>query len=186
MTKGEGRKDRHLSRGEHALWRGITRSVVPLRRRAREPEHDVPEPKETKALRPAPARTSVAVPLPEKKKSPPPLAPLERKLKQRLSRGRQTIDGRLDLHGHTQAEAHDALSRFLRSAQAKGASVVLVITGKGGRTVSGREHGVLKRQVPMWLNLPEFRDYVVGFDDAAIGHGGEGALYVRLRKRRAP
>ena len=69
--------------------------------------------------------------------------------------------------------------RFLRRASDKGASVALVITGKGTRG-----DGVLKRQVPMWLMLPEFREYVVGFDDAAIGHGGEGALYVRVRKRR--
>ena len=72
--------------------------------------------------------------------------------------------------------------RFLRRARDKGASVVLVITGKGGR--GDGERGVLKRAVPMWLTLPEFREYVVGFDAAAIGHGGEGALYVRVRKRK--
>ena len=70
-----------------------------------------------------------------------------------------------------------ALLRFLHRAQSNGAKTVLVITGKGGRSDSGR--GVLKRQVPMWLALPEFRALVVGFADAAIGHGGEGALYVR-------
>ena len=59
---------------------------------------------------------------------------------------------------------------------------MLVITGKGGARDS--ERGVLKRQVPMWLALPEFRGLVVGFDDAAIGHGGEGALYVRVRQAR--
>jgi DNA-nicking Smr family endonuclease len=62
---------------------------------------------------------------------------------------------------------------------------VLVVTGKG--TVRGErghsgERGVLKRQVPMWLSLPEFRSFVVGFEDAHVGHGGEGALYVRLRR----
>ena len=111
--------------------------------------------------------------------SPPALAPLDRKTKSRIARGTRDIDARIDLHGHTQAEAHDALIRFLRRARDKGASVVLVITGKGTRG-----DGVLKRQVPMWLSLPEFRDLVVGFDDAAIGHGGEGALYVRVRKKR--
>ena len=74
------------------------------------------------------------------------------------------------------------LLRFLHRAQTNGAKTVLVITGKGGRSDSGR--GVLKRQVPMWLALPEFRALVVGFADAAIGHGGEGALYVRVRRVR--
>jgi DNA-nicking Smr family endonuclease len=104
-------------------------------------------------------------------------------MKQKLARGTESIDGRLDLHGRTQAEAHAALLSFLRSAQRRGAKNVLVITGKGSGEYAA-ERGVLKRQVPMWLGLPEFRGYVVGFEQAHIGHGGEGALYVRLRKSR--
>jgi DNA-nicking Smr family endonuclease len=115
-------------------------------------------------------------------KSPPPLARIERRLKQKIARGGRPIDGRLDLHGHTQAEAHVALLRFLRRAQGRGDSIVLVITGKGVRGEG--ERGVLKRQVPLWLRLAEFRDLVLGFDQAAIAHGGEGALYVRLRRKR--
>jgi len=85
----------------------------------------------------------------------------------------------------TQAEAHDALLRFLRARQARGGKVVLVITGKGlrGNDDSGGR-GVLKRMVPLWLGLPELRMLVVGFESAAIGHGGEGALYVSLRRVR--
>ena len=107
--------------------------------------------------------------------------PLGRKAKRRLTRGADSIDGRLDLHGMTQAQAHDALFGYLRAAQGKGARIVLVITGKGR---GDGERGVLKRQVPMWLRLPEFRELIVGFETAGIGHGGEGALYVQLRKRR--
>jgi DNA-nicking Smr family endonuclease len=94
------------------------------------------------------------------------------------------IDARIDLHGMTQDEAHAALSRFLRRAQGNGGKLVLVITGKGTRFGSdddGRERGVLKRQVPMWLRLPGLCEIVIGFEDASIGHGGTGALYVRLR-----
>ncbi len=116
---------------------------------------------------------------------PPPLAPLTRRTKKRIARGNHAIDGRLDLHGMTQAEAHDALFGFLRAKQARGAKVVLVITGKGARgSDDGGGRGVLKRMVPMWLGMPDFRGLIVGFESAAMGHGGEGALYVSLRKAR--
>jgi DNA-nicking Smr family endonuclease len=102
-------------------------------------------------------------------------------MKQRVARGKEAIDARLDLHGYTQDEAHSALLRFLRSANARDARLVLVITGKG----RGGEIGVLRRQVPNWLALPEFRALVIGYEDAAITHGGEGALYVRVRRTRS-
>jgi DNA-nicking Smr family endonuclease len=104
-------------------------------------------------------------------------------MKQRVARGKDEIDGRLDLHGLTQIEAHAALLRFLRTASSRGARLVLVITGKGARAAEG-ERGVLKRQVPHWLGLPEFRALVIGFENAHIAHGGEGALYVRVRRAR--
>jgi DNA-nicking Smr family endonuclease len=73
----------------------------------------------------------------------------------------------------------------VRRAQGQGCAFVLVITGKGRAGHDGfREIGVLKRQVPLWLAMPEFRGFVVGFEDAHAGHGGEGALYVRLRRAR--
>jgi DNA-nicking Smr family endonuclease len=101
-------------------------------------------------------------------------------MKRGVARGKQAIDARLDLHGLTQSEAHAALLRFLRNAHRRDARLVLVITGKG----RGGEPGVLRRQVPQWLGLPEFRSLVLGFEDAHVTHGGEGALYVRLRRAR--
>ncbi len=106
---------------------------------------------------------------------------------QRVARGRDAIDARIDLHGMTQREAHGELLSFLRHAQADGARVVLIVTGKGARPDTGggsSERGVLRRQVPMWLALPEFRLLVVAFEEAHAGHGGQGALYVRLRRAR--
>jgi DNA-nicking Smr family endonuclease len=103
-------------------------------------------------------------------------------MRARVARGKEAIDGRLDLHGLTQSEAHAALLRFLRSASTRDARLVLVITGKGRR--GDGESGVLKRQVPQWLALPEFRSLVVGFESAHISHGGEGALYVRVRRSK--
>jgi DNA-nicking Smr family endonuclease len=184
MSRDDARKGRRLSEEETKLWRGVVKSVAPLRKRAatatpKSDDHPPSPPKPAPKKSPRPAAALIAQPKPP---SPPPLAPLDRKTKSRIARGTHAIDARLDLHGHTQAEAHDALIRFLRRAREKGAGVVLVITGKGGR--GDGERGVLKRAVPMWLTLPEFREYVVGFDDAAIGHGGEGALYVRVRKRK--
>src|SRR5205807_7223823 len=111
----------------------------------------------------------------------PPLAPLGRRERAQLSRGRKEIDARLDLHGMTQTRAHRALAGFLQRAHHDGLTFVLVITGKGR---SGGESGVLRRQVPEWLSLPEFRAFVVGFEEAGVGHGGEGALYVRIRRAR--
>jgi DNA-nicking Smr family endonuclease len=183
MTSGGGRKGRRLSGEDIALWEDVTRSIKPIRRRAPKPQA-VSESLETPAVA-KPARKSAAIaPAPARlvpPKSPPATAPLEKRLKQKIARGSQPIDARLDLHGHTQAEAHGALLRFLRRTQSRGGRLVLVITGKGVRGESG---GVLKRAVPMWLGLPEFRDMVIGFDTAAISHGGEGALYVRVRKVR--
>ncbi len=177
---------RRLSDEERALWRGVARSIKPLRT----PPPDEPEPaalasaKTQAKPRPRPKPVLPAfTPPPQKPPAQPALAPLGRRLKKRVARGAQAIDGRLDLHGLTQSEAHHQLLGFLRGAQARGASVVLVITGKGA-TDAYSERGVLKRQVPLWLKLPEFRSFIVGFESAGRGHGGEGALYVRVRRAR--
>jgi DNA-nicking Smr family endonuclease len=114
----------------------------------------------------------------------PPLASLGRRDRSQLSRGRKEIEARLDLHGMTQARAHRALLSFLHRAHQDGLTFVLVITGKGKISGAEAERGVLRRQVPQWLSQPEFRNLVVGFEAAHIGHGGEGALYVRIRRSR--
>jgi DNA-nicking Smr family endonuclease len=181
----EGRRRRHLSDEEHELWTTVTRSVPRLRRKKPKPasETTAGEPQPAAATASGlskPQQTAKRI-VPGSAPEAPLLAPLERRLKQRLARGTHVIDARLDLHGFTESEAHDALLRFLRSSQSKGAKVVLVITGKGRL---GREHGVLRRAVPLWLKLPEFRQTVVGFEAAGSAHGGEGALYVRVRKIR--
>src|SRR5215510_7485005 len=176
---------RQVSEEEQALWRSVTRTVSPLRRHRKDKapatERDEPEQKPARPLPSPPHPVAVAHKAPPKPKEPA-LAPIDRRSKQKLARGTEAIDARIDLHGRTQSEAHAALLRFLHRAQGHGAKTVLVITGKGGGRDGGR--GVLKRQVPMWLALPEFRGLVVGFGDAAIGHGGEGALYVRVRRTR--
>lgn len=185
-------RKRSLSEEEHALWNAVTRAIKPLRKRkAKADEAGETVPSSPKAPGRVAKSAPTPAPMPAPKAAPPriappPLAPLERRLKQKLSRGREAPDARIDLHGMTQADAHAALVHFLRRAQRDGARVVLVITGKGGRPAGEphAERGVLRRQVPHWLEGAELRAFVVGYESAAIGHGGEGALYVRVRRGR--
>jgi DNA-nicking Smr family endonuclease len=175
-----GSRGRRLSDGERILWREITRGIQPLRPIATAEMEAASDAKALPTTKTGPPHLAKPQPSRPKTESPAVLAPLGRRAKQRVARGRDPIDGRLDLHGLTQAEAHAALLRFLHTAQTRGARLVMVITGKG----RGGEGGVLKRQVPLWLALPEFRAIVVGYDEAHQRHGGEGALYLRVRKTR--
>jgi DNA-nicking Smr family endonuclease len=110
--------------------------------------------------------------------------PLEERDRRRLARGLAEVDARIDLHGMRQERAFSALLSFLYRCQARNQKTVLVITGKGREGHDGR--GVLRQSVPAWLARPEFRDLVVGIEEAGRRHGGAGALYVRLRRRRGP
>lgn len=169
------------------LWDTVAKQVKPLRKRA----HTAPlavAAVEAVVVAP-PILPKIVAPLPAKPaKHPappvPPLVALGRRERSQLSRGRKEIDARLDLHGMTQERAFRALATFLQRASYDGFSFVLVITGKGRTTGPDSERGILRRQVPEWLGLPEFRALVVGFEEAHIGHGGAGALYVRVRRGR--
>ena len=181
------RRKRMLSEEERALWDSVAKQVKPLRKRARtmKAAAAVPAPEiviaAKQAVSPKPkAAAPIIVP---PKPSAPSLAPLGRRERSQLSRGKKDIDARLDLHGMTQTRAHLALSGFLQRAHSDGLTFVLVITGKG-KMGAESERGILRRQVPQWLSLPEFRTLVVGFEEAHIGHGGEGALYVRIRRSK--
>jgi DNA-nicking Smr family endonuclease len=173
---------RRLSDDEWALWKGFARGVTPLRRDAGE-ELDSPPDQPARRQTPQPLQ-SVRQDRPTAKQPATPMQ-FDRRLRQRVARGGTAIDARLDLHGMTQNQAHAALLRFLARAQAQDAKLALVVTGKGSGRAAGSasERGVLRRQVPLWLSLPEFRRFIVGFDQAHISHGGEGALYLRLRRR---
>jgi DNA-nicking Smr family endonuclease len=176
---------RPLNDEEHALWTGFTRSITPLRAAKAAGKASVPPSAAASTEEPKPSRAVPRREPPPPAKSPP-LVAFDRRLKHRVARGRDAIDARIDLHGMTQNEAHVALLRFLRRAQSDGARIALVVTGKGRRTAAdgAGASGVLRRQVPMWLALPEFRPFVVGFEEAHMSHGGQGALYLRLRRER--
>ena len=180
-----------LSREDAALWDQIADTAKPLRkgknRVMNRPEPD-PGPE-----RQQPAAKPKATPAPYRPVTPPsppattlPAGSFDRREARALGSGRVSIDARIDLHGMRQREAHGALRAFLARAQERGHKHVLVITGKGGkRELDGTfERGVLNREVPRWLAEPEFLNQVLSFTIAGKRHGGEGALYVRLRRNR--
>jgi DNA-nicking Smr family endonuclease len=193
------RRRRGLTEEDVALWAEVTETVAPLKRRRRarkraptpgasaEPEPAVPPAQPATAV----ARTAPSAPegVP-RRPAIPPLAPIDRQERRRVVRGTRALEGRIDLHGMRQGEAHAALRGFLSSAQARGQKVVLVITGKGaavGPTHGlGEERGVLRRLVPLWLGMADLRPVVLGFEEAHPGHGGGGALYVHLRRAKRP
>jgi DNA-nicking Smr family endonuclease len=184
------RRKRALSEEERALWESVARQTKPLRKKARAAKAlaashgaETPPVAMSAAAKSHPAARIPPVTKPNRPQAAPPLAPLGRRERSQLSRGRKEIDARLDLHGMTQTRAHRALSGFLQQAHSNGLTFVLVITGKG-KIGAESERGVLRRQVPQWLSLPEFRSLVVGFEEAHVGHGGEGALYVRIRRSK--
>jgi DNA-nicking Smr family endonuclease len=179
-----------------ALWDKITSSASPLKRRepraATNKTPAAPPPAKPTPPKPPPSRgtpklAAAAAPKP----GPVPRAGgLDRQTARQLDKGRLEVEARLDLHGLRQRDAHAQLHRFLKSAQARGQRHVLVITGKGAPVETRasfydeEERGVLRNAVPRWLAEPEFAPLVVSFAPAPRRLGGDGALYVRLRKPR--
>lgn len=198
------RKPRRLSADENALWRKVAESVDPLPGRAAtlpaEPslsDRSVSQPENAQKR----ASTALAAVRPQDLDQEPKLPPhplhigerkgesapgLDRRTHDKLRRGRFPIDGRIDLHGKTQEAAHRALNAFLAGAHHRGLRCVLVITGRGMRPVDGGRvsKGILKREAPRWLQEGENRRRVLAFATARPEHGGEGALYVLLRRLR--
>ncbi|MGE0626219.1 MAG: Smr/MutS family protein [Hyphomicrobiaceae bacterium] len=207
---GDRRRPRGLSEEDAALWRHVTRDVrrtvsktrvapVDMRNDATSGGDAAARPQRTRTPDPVEARPAPpAKPSrPEGKRAArevqdePQMVVLERRKARRIARGGIEIEARLDLHGMTQDEAHGALSQFLHRAAADGLKTVLIITGKGapqGRSTRdgdnfGRDRGVLRRNVPRWLGSPQLRGLVISYAAAHARHGGEGALYVTLRRR---
>lgn len=169
---------RPLKPEERHIWGVVAATVHPLPGRA------TPKPEPADSL-PAPATANVAARLvaptvqsPKRPKPRPDLDAIEPRRKHRIARERDPIGARLDLHGLDQDRARGVLERFLNRAWDEGFRAVLIITGKG---VQG--DGVLKRRTPEWLAAPHLAHMVAGISDAARHHGGEGALYVALKRK---
>lgn len=198
-----GNNSTELDSKDAELWEQVTRSTEPLKQAANRAslresvagqvdERVVPPQKPT----PKSPNNVIASPIvqPVRPPVPPQLGSYDRREARGLGAGRISIDGRIDLHGMRQREAHGALRAFIMRARDKGHRHVLVITGKGAPRGSRGDDdfyaeraetpGVLRRAVPLWLDEPDFRGWVVGYTQAAPRHGGEGAIYVRLRRSK--
>lgn len=178
------RKGGALSEEDRILWNRIADTTAPLKGRAKV----LPAPEKPVAAKPEPAKVeasapAMAIPSPQPQRQPTVARSIDAPMRDKLAKGRVEMGGRVDLHGMTQDEAYFLLLAFLRTAHERGHRYVLVITGKGS---SSGGDGVLRRSVPAWFATAPFRTFVSGYDEAARGHGGSGALYVRLRRKAAP
>lgn len=176
-----------LTPEDRRIWARVTGTVTPAKpkkaaRIALATAGEVPPvprtaPPSMKApTRPAPAPTHAAPTPPRRARGHP--EELEPRRQRRLSRERDPIEARIDLHGYGRFQAQDALTAFLLGAQARDYRAVLVITGQGRRGGSG----VIRASVHEWLQAPALRGVVSGFAPAARHHGGDGALYVTIRR----
>tara|TARA_R110002012_G_scaffold33432_1_gene97931 strand:+ start:37 stop:636 length:600 start_codon:yes stop_codon:yes gene_type:complete len=190
---------------ELELWRRVVADTVPLtpERRAalaaeevpKVPELSTKQPKKTGKDKQAarhhsrpqndPGFTAIKVPSALAEYAPGKVPGIDRRTALKIKRGKQQIDGRIDLHGMRQDEAHRALDGFIASAYGRGQRCVLVITGKGNRSADGNtETGVLRRMTPRWLTDGANKDKVLTYSPAQPQHGGSGALYVMLRRQK--
>lgn len=174
---------RRLGSEEMRLWRTVAATVKPFPGREAPAPPEPPAPAPGAPAPPTPAgRAKGPAPRPPAPPRPPPprATGIEPNRERRIVMGREEIGARLDLHGLDQDRARAVLTAFLTRAQQEGYRAVLVITGKGRIG-----DGVLRRRLPDWLNEPPLRGLVAGVSYAHRRHGGEGAVYVAL-KRLAP
>ncbi len=176
------------------LWWQIAESITPLQNRRRVPS--VKPPPKADEGEAAPPRKARLLPAPKQAPAHKPtlaelshdrLVDLDKRTGQKLVRGKLPLEGRLDLHGMTQEQAHGRLARFIETSAEAGKRCVLVITGKGLKPRSDKkegETGVLRQAVPRWLNGAALRPLVLAIRYAQAKDGGEGALYVLLKRRR--
>ena len=194
---------RDVTTEEASLWADVTSSLKPFKGKVRARSYD-PGPEiadgaarreAAPAIRARPSEPMVPlrplpVPEPARSAEPAPLSSFDRRSARQIASGKVEIDARLDLHGLRQDEARHRLVGFIRSCHGRGLRTVLVITGKGSsgpvdplaRVMGEPQRGVLRRLVPQLLDGPDLRPLVISFSTASARHGGDGALYVRLRR----
>lgn len=186
-TPPRSRRKGGLTAEDVRVWRALAQTVKPLdgKNLPAEPETTpAPSPSSDPAA-PGPAAGPAPGKAPPRSKSLSELSvgrpvDVDKNTGKRLSKGELPIDARLDLHGMIQEQAQQRVAGFIAQAYERGWRCVLIITGKGSRGT-----GVLKAEVPRWLNLPAVRPMIVAVTQAKPKDGGDGALYVLIRRKRA-
>lgn len=198
------RKPRGLRPDERELWKKVIAKAERLHperqdrpettedqslsqpKKPKKPKPPVPRFRVGEAAQPSPPRHDLAPSVTEQVAAQP--VAMDRKRFGKMKKGRLNPEARIDLHGMTIAQAHPALTRFILDAVAKERRLVLVITGKGkSKPDQGPipdRPGVLRNQVPHWLNTPPLKSHVLQIAEAHVTHGGQGAYYVYLRRSR--
>ena len=186
-------KDAPATSGGNELWQALIKTVTPLEARP-----DAPKVKPRKMLgerfddRPLAVDWHIG-------DSPGPPPRVDRRTRKRLGKGQQEVDRSIDLHGFTQDQAFRQLKSVIEGAIKRGDKTLLVVTGKGSARFSQSDEGVpvaqrtradfdqfegvLKRMVPIWLEGTELKPFIEAYGEAAKDHGGEGAMYIILRRR---
>jgi DNA-nicking Smr family endonuclease len=211
--KKTNKRRRTVSDEEKTLWEVFTRDIKPLRSKRRKggdavfaPDDDIhtsdtaiPLPdnlaenlersEENRAARNLPSARNADRGPQVKKQTLADLKPgvtdgIDRSTANKFQKGKMIIDGRIDLHGMTQDVAHNALNAFIEESWRAGKRCVLVITGKGSRADEYGRTGLLRQRTPQWLSAPRLRNRILAINQAQIQHGGAGAFYVLLKRRR--
>lgn len=194
-------RGRKLSRDDLELWRKVAESAEPMKPRVRQDETEQrtsKPPKRAKVIKPVDpfqigsraqshqSTHDIAGDLRDSLRATP--VKMDRKTHQNLKRGKLKPEGKIDLHGMSLDQAHPRLTSFIMRAQADGKRLVLVVTGKGKPRDDGGpipvRLGVLRHQVPQWLTTPPLSQIVLQISEAHLRHGGGGAYYVYLKRRR--
>jgi DNA-nicking Smr family endonuclease len=168
-----------------ALWRTVTEDVTPIKQKP------VPA-ADTHAVQAQRKNQTIlsSSPISRPARAPARAKDLDRRTKDKLVKGKMEIEGKLDLHGMTQARAYEALSRFILTSHQAGKRCVLVITGKGNKNTHSEEQsdqtrGILRRRLPEWISHSALHDLVLSMETAQPKHGGSGAVYLYLRRTRS-
>ncbi len=193
--KKSNKKKGPLETGDEVLWDHVTASVKPLKGhlKNRTPEIESAAVQAAGGENKGPKKkTTPGTPLvhaqsPRSRPALPELSlasqpGLDKSTAKKLKKGQQQIEARIDLHGMTQVEAHRALDSFIEGSFRAMRRCVLVITGKGWK--ADGTVGIIRTAVPRWLNEQPNRSRVLAFTQATPKDGGEGALYVMLKRKR--
>ena len=187
-------KKRSLSDDEKELWKDFSKSAKPLRYKAKKNQEtsseknkqinsvNLQEPEKKYFIRSKETQSSIGQVLTSSVLS------MDSKLHIKLKQGKLRPEAKLDLHGLNLSQAHPVLTRFVLNAYGRGLRLILVITGKGRNSedhdVIPRRKGILKATVPSWLAMEPLSSKILQVTNAHVRHGGDGAFYVYLRKKR--